>query len=155
MESLLPTRLATPADAAVITALEAAGAAHPWSAASVAHALSTATGFGLLTEVDGVAVGHLLASAVGDEGELLTVAVHPDARRGGHGRALVDAALAAWASRGVTTVWLEVRVDNVAALTLYQRTGWEPAGTRRRYYADGTDAAVLRRALGPTSRSAG
>ena len=42
---------------------------------------------------------------------------------------------------------LEVRVDNTAAITLYRRFGFAPAGVRPRYYVDPdgttTDALVL------------
>jgi len=37
---------------------------------------------------------------------------------------------------------LEVRVSNVAAITLYERLGFSRTGTRRGYY-DGTEDAVL------------
>ena len=45
------------------------------------------------------------------------------------------------------TAFLEVATSNVAARGLYGRAGFEAVGLRRRYYADGTDALVLRRTL--------
>jgi ribosomal-protein-alanine N-acetyltransferase len=44
------------------------------------------------------------------------------------------------------TVFLEVRTDNVAAITLYESVGFVRVGLRRRYYrASGADAYTMRR----------
>jgi ribosomal-protein-alanine N-acetyltransferase len=89
-------------------------------------------------------VAHLLATQVGDEGEVLTLAVREEARRQGLARAMIDALARRWRSTGVVTGWLEVRADNAAARALYASTGWTDAGRRPGYYADGADAIVMR-----------
>jgi ribosomal-protein-alanine N-acetyltransferase len=38
---------------------------------------------------------------------------------------------------------LEVRASNTRALALYTKFGFEPLGTRRKYYPDGEDALIL------------
>ncbi|HHS97608.1 MAG TPA: GNAT family N-acetyltransferase [Chloroflexi bacterium] len=57
------------------------------------------------------------------------VAVHPDWRGRGIGRALVEAALETVEQRGGAWVGLEVREDNLVARRLYERLGFEPVGT--------------------------
>jgi ribosomal-protein-alanine N-acetyltransferase len=49
---------------------------------------------------------------------------------------------------GVTHTLLEVREDNESALRLYGRMGFEQISRRPGYYADGTDALILRRPRG-------
>jgi ribosomal protein S18 acetylase RimI-like enzyme len=49
----------------------------------------------------------------------------------GHGRALLDAALRGAARRGLVRIELMVRADNVAAISLYQRAGFEMEGVLR------------------------
>ena len=51
------------------------------------------------------------------------------------------------AARGAAAMFLEVSESNLAARALYEAGGFARAGLRRRYYADGTDALVLRRDL--------
>jgi ribosomal protein S18 acetylase RimI-like enzyme len=51
----------------------------------------------------------------------------------GVGNALLGATIAAAAARGITRVDLLVREDNVAAIALYRRHGFETEGRLRRY----------------------
>jgi ribosomal-protein-alanine N-acetyltransferase len=88
-------------------------------------------------------VGYILASAVADEGEILILGVHPDARRQGIAAALLKDALAGLAASGVKAVFLEVRRGNKAAIALYETFGFGEAGLRKGYYADTGEDAVL------------
>lgn len=96
-------------------------------------------------------LGFIVVRAVAGEAEILTLAVHPEARRLGLGRALVQSAAATARGLGAEAFWLEVAIDNKAAIALYAATGFEAAGRRPRYYArkggDRVDAVVMRRLL--------
>ncbi|MEZ4320223.1 MAG: ribosomal protein S18-alanine N-acetyltransferase [Myxococcota bacterium] len=133
-------RRATPADAAEIAALEAVAAWHPWSEASVRSTLEARTTLAWLS----AGQGYLLATAVAGEGELLTVGVHPDARRQGIASALLGALHDAWREHDVQQGFLEVRATNGGARALYVAHGWEESGLRTGYYADGVDAVLMR-----------
>jgi ribosomal-protein-alanine N-acetyltransferase len=49
--------------------------------------------------------------------------------------------------RKAAVMFLEVAAGNVAALALYRAAGFAEVGRRVRYYADGSDALVMRRDL--------
>ena len=90
-------------------------------------------------------VGYAGLAVNGAEADVQTVAVSPDAQGRGLGRLLLDALVAEAARRGATSVLLEVRADNPAAIRLYERTGFERIAVRRRYYQPGgIDAHVMR-----------
>jgi len=91
--------------------------------------------------------GMILARVAADELEVLALAVAPAARRRGLGRALLAAALGWGVAQGATAAFLEVAEDNAAARALYAAAGFAVVGRRRRYYASGADALVLRRPL--------
>jgi ribosomal-protein-alanine N-acetyltransferase len=97
--------------------------------------------------VEAEADGFVLMRQAGDEAEVLTLAVLPEARRRGRGLALMQTALATCHTRGVSDVFLEVAADNTAALALYRTVGLVETGRRRGYYArkDGppVDALIL------------
>ncbi len=90
-------------------------------------------------------VGFLAAIEIGTEAEIQNVAVRADYRRRGIARALLAEGHRRLAARSVASVFLEVRLSNLAARTLYRSLGYAECGLRRRYYAsDGEDALVLR-----------
>ena len=79
-----------------------------------------------------------------DEAHITTFAVHPDWRRQGIGRRLLDALVVQAADLGAARLTLEVRVSNTAAQALYQGHGFTVAGRRTGYYTDdGEDAFVM------------
>ena len=122
----------------------------PWTVGSL-QALFDSPGVLALAAMSADApIGFVLTRIVCDEAEVLTLAVQPEARRRGVAGALVQAAIAAAEGGGARLMWLEVANDNIAALALYRRLGFEQAGRRRGYYRRGgsaIDALVLRRAL--------
>lgn len=136
-------RAAPPEDTALLAALHAAAFDKPWSAGEIAALMATPGVFALTFDLQ----GFILCRSIAGEAEILTVAVDPVARRGGVGRALVEAAAGLAAQDGAESLFLEVAHDNTAALALYAAAGFERVGLRRGYYASGADAVVMRRAL--------
>ena len=96
-------------------------------------------------------VGYAIYRIVGGECELLSIGVHPDARRRGLGRQLLDAIMSACRLAGVGRMFLEVRDDNVAAFRLYRGLGFAVVGRRTAYYRAGDgrrrDALTMSRAI--------
>ena len=137
---------AGPERAGEMAALHAAAFESPWGEAEIA-ALLRGPG-GMAFAADG---GFILIRVAADEAEVLTLAVAPEARRRGAGRALVREGVAAARAAGAEAMFLEVASDNAAALALYAGEGFAEVGRRRGYYARGrgqaADALVLRRAL--------
>ena len=80
------------------------------------------------------AQGFALGRVIGAEAELISLAVAPEARRAGLGRALLGAFATAAHARGATRAFLEVAADNKAALALYAAAGWRESGRRKGYY---------------------
>ena len=69
-----------------------------------------------------------------------SLAARPEARGQGVGAALLEAAVGAARRHGCRALRLEVRTDNAAAISLYERLGYERIGSYRHYYEDGADA---------------
>ena len=82
---------------------------------------------------DGRSAGFALYRTIGDEAELLLLAVSPEFRRRGIGRTLLDQFLDHARDRGVTRVHLEVREGNPAVI-MYRSAGFGLAGRRPKYY---------------------
>ncbi len=111
-----------------------------WGRDAIALQLALPGAFGLFDPRGGMLLGRVAA----DEAEVLTLAVMPKARRQGIALDLLNAALVEARKAGAHVAFLEVATDNAAAQALYSRVGFTEVGRRRRYYADGSDAIVLR-----------
>lgn len=100
--------------------------------------------------------GLALLGRVGDwEAGLHTIAVVPEHRGRGVGRALLRALLQR-ADELRAPVILEVRTDNDPAIALYERHGFERVGLRRHYYQpSGADAYTMVRPACRTQEVAG
>ncbi len=131
---------ATPHHAEALAAIHAAAfpPGERWTAQAFRELLESPGVFGALDSRGGL----VLARCAGGEAEILTLAVHPAARRRGVGRALL---LRAAAAAGDAPVFLEVAADNAGALALYRAARFEQCGCRAGYYGPGRDALVLRR----------
>ncbi len=79
-------------------------------------------------------VGFAISQLILDEATLLNIAIHPKYRRCNFGRHLLQTLIQQLRLRGVVTLWLEVRVSNVAAIALYDNIGFNQVTLRRNYY---------------------
>lgn len=148
MADPLKLRPADPSDAPALGLIERASFGDPWTDQSLAEALRAPSGIGLVALLRSRVVGYLLARRVGGSGEILNLAVAPQARRKGVGRALLLGGLRALVEGGVGEVFLEVRESNLAARGLYEGEGFIVVGMRKAYYRSPLeDALVLRREL--------
>ncbi len=138
-----------PADFPALAALERECFAFPWSEEELRVAF-TRPGFTALGGYrDGRLVCYSLLLLVPPEMEILNLAVSTESRRLGLGSRILAHALQWAAKKGITTISLEARRSNSAALALYAAFDFKPVGLRRGYYQDtGEDAILLQLQIG-------
>lgn len=139
-------RQADGADVNSLAAIEQAVFSDPWPA-SAFHDLLQQSHANVNVAVDrqNVVCGYCILLIGADEGEIANIAVAPSRQRQGVASLLLDVALNFARSHGVTSIYLEVRLSNEPAKTLYESRGFEPVGRRRAYYREPLeDALVLR-----------
>jgi [ribosomal protein S18]-alanine N-acetyltransferase len=155
--SAVDLRLATPGDAAVLAAIHAASFARGWDQESMAQFISGPGCLVLLASraPSGPVEGFVIARKADDEAEILTLAVHPDCRRAGLARALVETAIDRLRAAGAARLFLEVDEANAPARALYRSFGAKEVGRRCRYYEHGADAVIFSLALSPATADDG
>ena len=92
-----------------------------------------------------VADGHVAAFCsylVTDDAELLFVCTHPDKRKQGIAEKLLTESMALLPP-AVSSIVLEVRSRNTAALALYNKLGFEKLGVRKNFYSFPKDDAIV------------
>ena len=127
-----------------------------WLAADYVCLPHTAGAVFLVAEVEVNAASKVAGFAafhqVLDEADLRNLAVAPEYRRRGVARALIEAACDRLQQTGTKRVFLEVRVSNEPALSLYHALGFVLHSRRKNYYRDpDEDAYVLCLELSPPS----
>lgn len=139
-------RPASDGDFADLARLHAESFAQAWDERALKDLIASGAVARVAESEDRIA-GFILFRTASDEAEILTVAVAPNHRRTGMGRALVVEAARAAADTGASRLFLEVGANNAAARALYTRLGFAQAGHRKAYYrASGKspeDALVL------------
>jgi [ribosomal protein S18]-alanine N-acetyltransferase len=127
----------------------------PWRLESFAAELDQGYHY-LAATVDGELVGYAGIALLGRspylEAEVHTIGVDPRRQGKGIGRRLLRELLAHADAHDAAT-YLEVRMDNEAAIALYRSEGFDVLGTRRRYYQpSGADAFTMRRRTATRAR---
>lgn len=135
---------------AVMLAAFEPGYGEAWNRAQCLGVLAMPGAILLVARDNGRPVGFALVRVVMDESELMLLAVDPEARNRGIGRALLRESMNVAVTRGAATYFLEVRQDN-PAVKLYGDEGLICVGHRKDYYRgnDGKrrDAMTFRRSL--------
>ncbi len=80
-------------------------------------------------------------------GHIIALGVAPERQRRGLAHLLLLEMERNFRSRGISTVRLEVRVENVAALRLYESLGYMVAQRLQRYYSTGSDGYLMVKSL--------
>jgi ribosomal-protein-alanine N-acetyltransferase len=91
--------------------------------------------------------GYIVTCIRGERAELVSIAVDPAARGKGAASALLESTLRRLRRRSVARFGLMVRVTNAPARAFYEKYGFRPLRTVRRYYEDGEDGLLMTKDL--------
>jgi len=108
----------------------------------------------LVAERDGSLIGyvmcrieygfsHLKRLGLARKGHIVSIAVREQHRGKGVGTMLMQTSQEAMVAKAATESYLEVRVTNSEAITLYQRLGYKVTSRLEAYYKDGEAALVM------------
>ena len=135
--------LAKTGDAEEIAKLEKAIFPDEWSENAISREIENKRI--IITKENQEIIGYCIYMLGGDQGEILRIAVKEDARKKGVGKKLLKKAFKKMKNEGVTEVFLEVRSRNSAAISLYEKMGFEKIDVRKNYYGD-DDALIFKKA---------
>jgi ribosomal-protein-alanine N-acetyltransferase len=118
-----------------------------WSLGQVEGELAGPTRHVLVAESGGRVIGYAAIAVAGDVADLTRIVVAATQRRAGVASALLAALDDAATRAGAERMLLEVAESNTDARAFYAAHGFAEISRRRGYYAGGSAALVLRRAL--------
>lgn len=126
-----------------VSAIEKECFSIPWSEDGIREELTNENARFFVAEKNGEIVGYMGMHIVLDECYIANVAVLPSCRRQGIGERLVSNGIDIAEKEGCAFITLEVRVSNSAAVTLYEKKGFEKMGERKNFYSDPTENALI------------
>jgi ribosomal-protein-alanine N-acetyltransferase len=88
-------------------------------------------------------IGFVLFQLLGEECEIVTMAVLPKFQGRGIAREMIIEMLGICMAMQVKKVFLEVSTNNEKAQSLYRKFTFTEYNQRSKYYADGSDAVLL------------
>lgn len=133
-------------DLETVLEIEQASYPFPWTRGIFEECLRAGYAcFGL--QLDKALAGYSVYNWGAGESHLLNLCIHPDWRKKGFGKILLEHSISHARSLDCQVMYLEVRPSNVNAAVLYRRRGFEEVGTRPAYYeavSGREDAMVMR-----------
>lgn len=133
--------LATPEDIADIANIEKVCFSTPWSENAIRESMTAGTAF-FVARAESDVVGYMGISKISGEGYVTNVAVLPEHRRKGIGKALLDYVINDCECQ-LEFISLEVRASNCAAISLYEKLGFVRVGLRKRFYIHPDEDALI------------
>ena len=128
----------------IIAIEEKSYGAHHWSRESFYNELHNelAWYYSLFNE-DGVLAGYAGTWHILEEAHVTNISVDPKYRRHKYGEALLKRIIDDCYSEKIKYITLEVRVSNTPAIGLYSKYGFMSFGTRKKYYQDNNEDALI------------
>jgi ribosomal-protein-alanine N-acetyltransferase len=138
-----------PSDLEDVLAIERTSFASPWSRDMFYEEMKNRNARVAVFRLEGKIIGYICFWVVLDEAHLMNIAVHPEQRGRGYGKAIMAYLESVCREEGLNRLLLEVGRRNAPARSLYKKFGFSSIGFRKQYYkAIKDDALVMEKWLG-------
>mgnify|MGYP004454967115 FL=1 len=128
----------------IIAIEEKAYGDHHWSKESFLNELNNELAYYyVLFNSEGILVGYAGSWHILDEAHITNIAISTDFRRRKYGEALLKRIIDDCYKEKIKYITLEVRVSNTPAINLYSKYGFTSFGTRKGYYQDNNEDAMI------------
>lgn len=136
-------------DLEALAFLEQSCFSEPWSVDGIKSMIETVGSFVVVIEIEEKILGYAAYTSVLDEGMIANICVDPHVRNQGFGSQLLKELIREGKAKGLSVLFLEVRVSNEPAICLYEKEGFVKVGTRKNFYRKPLeDAFIYRKILG-------
>lgn len=115
----------------------------PWSEKAFEDSLALTYGHFLVADIEGEIAGYVGMYQAADEGDITNIAVSPVYRRRGVAAELITYLIEEGIRNQLVCINLEVRESNSAAISLYEKYGFENLGIRKNFYEKPVENAVI------------
>ncbi|MBR2272458.1 MAG: ribosomal protein S18-alanine N-acetyltransferase [Fibrobacter sp.] len=140
----MPIRKMNSADIPAVLRIQGELAFQDWNERQYEQEIKAPYTYAVVYENESGILGYAVFHLLGADSELLSIAVSESAQRSGIGTQLLQAGLVQLSLDKEDCCFLEVRENNIKARRFYENHGFNLFGIRKKYYADGENAALYR-----------
>lgn len=142
--NLIKIRLMVMEDLPQVINIEKESYRSPWSLDDFVRELTINTRAQYFVALeDDLIVGFIGTWLLADEGHITNVAITPEKRGKGYGKALILHAIKSLREKKASYIILEVRISNEKAVNLYKSLGFRVIQLRKGYYVDSNEDAYV------------
>jgi ribosomal-protein-alanine N-acetyltransferase len=127
--------------------IESSSSLHPWSKNMFFEEIKNSHSFSFIIQMKEIpkyrVMGFICFRNLGEDSELLNICVHPQYRRMGIGKRLMQFYIDFCQEMAIKTFYLEVNVTNQPAIHLYQYFFYQSSGMRKKFYQGKFDAFLM------------
>ena len=127
-----------------IASIESESSEFPWSINQLFESILNLNNLCYAVSVKSQIVGYVIAMPATDSADILNITIHKDFKRKGYGSSLIDYLTKELISKGIKTIFLEVRRGNFVAISLYLSLGFEEISVRKNYYTKNSNQLSIR-----------
>lgn len=115
-----------------------------WSEADYIYEIYENTfSFNFVLEVENKIIGYVGVWIMYEQSQITTIGIDSDYQGQGYAKILMDEIIGFACDEGCSTMSLEVRISNQAAISLYEKCGFTNQAIRKNYYQDNHEDAYL------------
>ena len=140
----MPIRKMNSADIPAVLRIQGELAFQDWNERQYEQEIKAPYTYAVVYENESGILGYAVFHLLGADSELLSIAVSESAQRSGIGSQLLQAGLVQLSLDKEDCCFLEVRENNIKARRFNENHGFNLFGIRKKYYADGENAALYR-----------
>ena len=127
-----------------IALLESESSEFPWAKNQLFESISNPNNLCYAVSIKSQIVGYVIAMPATDSADILNITIHKDFKRKGYASSLIDYLTKELISKGIKTIFLEVRRGNFAAISLYSSLGFKEISVRKNYYTKNSNQLSIR-----------
>jgi ribosomal-protein-alanine N-acetyltransferase len=118
-----------------------------WSRQMFLQELGKKNSFFNILKEDDIIAGYIIYNVVLDEAEILNIVIGNNFKRKEYATFLLTRTINDMIKKNIKTIFLEVGQNNIAAINLYLKFGFEQYGIRKEYYKNKENAILMKRQL--------